>query len=407
MLKPATADQSLVRKLNTAVVLDVLRRKSPLSRAELSGVTGLNRSTVSNIINQLIEEGLVQETDFQSARVGRPGMELILNPNGGFAIGLEIGVDFLSIILTDFTAHELWRKRVLSDPGVSQLDIIERSFSLAQEAVDLGLSQGLRPLGIGLGVPGLVDIRQGKLMFAPNLKWQDVPLRLMWNQRFNLPVYIENEANAAALGEYYFGVAREVNHFIYLSAGVGLGGGIMIDGKLFRGSAGYASEIGHVTLDPQGEMCGCGKRGCWETLVGPRAVVHRVQKVLQTGSSSTLVSQNGGDLSKITFEGIVDSAMSGDPVALTALQEVGRNLGIGIANLVNIFNPELIVFGGVLNLASSILLPILEDVVCDNSLQLSCQGLRIAASAHGIDACVMGAIALVLDDILREPTFAG
>jgi predicted NBD/HSP70 family sugar kinase len=230
---------------------------------------------------------------------------------------------------------------------------------------------------------------------------------LMWNQRFNLPVYIENEANAGALGEYYFGAAREVNHFIYLSAGVGLGGGIMMDGKLFRGANGYASEIGHVTLDPQGELCGCGKRGCWETLVGPRAVVQRVQHVLSSGGPSTMASQNGGDLSLLTFEGIVEAAQSGDPVALTALQEVGRNLGIGIANLVNIFNPELIVFGGVLNLASSILLPILDAVVCDNALQLSCQGLRIAASAHGIDACVMGAIALVLDDILREPLYVG
>ncbi len=403
MFKPATADQSLVRKLNTAVVLDILRRKAPVSRAELSSVSGLNRSTISNIINQLIEDGLVQETEFQSARVGRPGMELIFNPKGGFAIGIEIGVDFLSIILTDFTANVLWRKRIHSDPNAGQLDVIESSFRLAQEAVEIGERQGLRPLGIGLGAPGLVDIRQGKLMFAPNLKWQDVPLRLMWNQRFNLPVYVENEANAAALGEYYFGVARDINHFVYLSAGVGLGGGIMIDGKLFRGAKGYASEIGHVTLDPNGELCGCGKRGCWETLVGPRAVVQRVQHVLSAGEPSMLGSQNGGDLSKLTFEGIVEAAKAGDVVALTALQEVGHNLGLGIANLVNIFNPELIVFGGVLNLASSILLPILEDVVCENSLKVSCQDLRIAVSAHGVDACVMGAIALVLDDILREP----
>jgi predicted NBD/HSP70 family sugar kinase len=261
----AAADQGLIRKLNTAVILDILRRHAPLSRAELAARTGLNRSTVSIIVNSLIEEGFVQETDLQSPKIGRPGMLLMLNPKGGFAVGVEIGVDFISVILTDFVANVLWRGRVLSDPVEDQIRVIDRASELTQQAIDTGLEQGLRPLGIGLGVPGLVDIRQGKLVFAPNLRWTNVPLRLMWSQRFDLPIFVENEANAAALGEYYFGAARGVNSFIYLSAGIGLGGGVLIDGKLFRGSNGYAGEVGHMTVDPEGELCGCGKRGCWET----------------------------------------------------------------------------------------------------------------------------------------------
>lgn len=402
----ATADQGLIRKLNTAVLLDALRRFAPLSRAELAARTGLNRSTVSIIVTSLIEEGLIQETDLQSSKVGRPGMLLELNPKGGFAIGIELGVDFISIILTDFIARVQWREQVCSDPNEDQITILDCAATLTQHALDYGLSQGLRPLGIGMGVPGLVDLRQGKLIFAPNLHWNNVPLRLIWSQRFNLPTFIENEANAAALGEYYFGAAQGVDSFIYLSAGIGLGAGIVLDGKLFRGSNGYASEVGHMTVDPNGELCGCGKRGCWETQVGPRAVLRRVRKTLESGVPSALCDLVEGDLERISFESVVQAASQGDSVALRALQEVGERLGIGVANLVNVFNPELIVLGGALNLASTILLPIVERLIRENALTPACENVRVAASAHGIDACLMGAVALVLDDILREPISA-
>lgn len=400
-----TADQGFIRKFNTAVILDYLRRFSPLSRAELAARAGLNRSTVSIIINNLIEEGFIQETDLQSSKVGRPGMLLTLNPKGGFAVGVEIGVDFISVILTDFIANVLWRERVSSDPGDDQIHILDYATELTQKAIDIGLERGLRPLGIGIGVPGLVDLRQGKLVFAPNLRWSNVPLRLMWSQRFELPIFIENEANAAALGEYYFGVARGKDNFIFLSAGIGLGGGVMIDGKLFRGSSGYAGEIGHMTIDPEGELCGCGKRGCWETKVGPRAVLRRVRKILDDGTPSLIKNFSGDNLDGITFNNVVDAAKSNDAVAMEALKDVGKYLGIGVVNLINIFNPELIVLGGALSLAHEYLLPVIENIVCESSLKPPCEHVKFAASGHETDACVMGAVALVLDDILREPIF--
>jgi predicted NBD/HSP70 family sugar kinase len=227
----------------------------------------------------------------------------------------------------------------------------------------------------------------------------------MWSQRFDLPIFIENEANAAALGEYYFGVARGVDNFIYLSAGIGLGGGVLIDGKLFRGSSGYAGEVGHMTVDPDGELCGCGKRGCWETKVGPRAVLRRVRKVLSAGTQSVIKDLAGGEPDCITIEIVIQAARQGDSVALEALQDAGEYLGMGVVNLINIFNPELIVLGGALSLANEFLMPVIEDTVCESALKPSCEAIRFAASAHGADACVMGAVALVLDDILREPMF--
>lgn len=401
-----TADQNWMRRFNRAVVLDVLRRHVSLSRAELAAHTGLNRSTISAIINGLLADGLVQETALQSDRVGRPGMLLELNPAGGFAVGVELGVDFISLIVTDFIANVLWRQRVDVDPAEEQTPRIARAFSLTQTALAAGQTHGLRPLGIGLGVPGLVDLHQGVLRLAPNLGWKDVPLRQMWTQQFNLPVFVENEANASALGEYYFGVAREVNNMVYLSAGVGLGGGVLIGGKLFRGSHGYAAELGHMVIDPNGGLCACGRRGCLETLVSPRAVIRRVREMVSAGAANTRLTAPGLDLARLTFDQVLEAAHQGDPVAVAALQTGGTYLGIGIANLINIFDPQLVVLGGSLNRASAILLPAVEQVLNDQVWNMSSETLKVVSSAHGQEACVMGSVALVLDDILREPLFA-
>jgi glucokinase len=224
--------------------------------------------------------------------------------------------------------------------------------------------------------------------------------------RFDLPLFVENEANAAALGEYYFGAAQGVKNFIFLSAGYGLGGGIVLDGKLFRGSFGYASEVGHITFDAGGELCGCGKRGCWETFVGPRVVERRVRRVIQAGARSGMREKAGGELEKITFELVLEAASEGDEVALVTLHENGRYLGIGTANLINIFNPEMIVLGGALNLASPFILPVVEQVVKEHTLSPNGENVTIIPSAHRADASVMGAVALALDEILRRPELA-
>jgi glucokinase-like ROK family protein len=401
----ATADHILVRKHNTALVLDYLRRNASISRAEVAGGTGLNRSTVSSIVNELIDENYVIETTYQSDRIGRPGLQLELNPDGGFAVGLEIGVDFLSLIISDFAGNVRWRYAEKSQPGKPREEILENAFNLVDKALEEGKVQGMRPLGIGIGVPGLIDVTHGIVKLAPNLGWRDVPLYKLWAERYNLPVYVENEANAAAMAEYYFGVARGIETFVYINAGVGLGSGIVVDGKLFRGSFGYAAEIGHMTYDPEGEICNCGRRGCYETVIGPRAVVKKVREKISQKSHSILLQSVGNDLDKITFEAVADSAMEGDEVCIAALKDVGFNLGILISSVVNVINPNMVILGGVLNYASKILVPIVKEVVQSYTLELSLQGLIFVESEFGTESCVIGATALVLDSIWREPGF--
>jgi glucokinase-like ROK family protein len=397
-----TGDQEKVRKVNRSLVLNTLRLHAPTSRAQVANVTGLTRGTVSNIVNVLIEDGLVFEDKLQDSKIGRPSILLGLRPDGGAVVGVEIGVDFISVLLTNFVAETLWEIRVQTSLSQSQTEIINQAEKYIDQALEIAKEQTLRPLGIGVGLPGLVNVRQGTLIIAPNLHWKNLPLRLMWNQRFHLPIYIDNEANLSALGEYYFGIARNVDNFIYLTSDIGLGGGIVIDGRLFRGGHGYGGEIGHIQRNPQGEQCGCGRVGCWETQVGPRAVLRRVQKEFQTNHDQLLLDACSGNLDNLTFDLVVKFALSGDLICRQAIEEVAVNLGVGIADLVNIFNPDLIVLGGAFIQGKEILQSIIEKTIFSNALQPSTDNLRIEFSKRSAEACVLGAVAVVLDDILRE-----
>ena len=193
-----------------------------------------------------------------------------------------------------------------------------------------------------------------------------------------------------------------MDNFVYLSSGVGLGGGIIVNGKLLKGGRGFAGEIGHIQRDPQGEMCGCGRRGCWETQVGPRAILQRVKRSIEADPHKTLSKIVDGDLEKLTFNQVVDCALQGDELCRAALENVGENLGTGIADLVNIFNPQMVIIGGAFNYGREIILPVLEKTIANETLPSVRQDLEVIISDQGADATVLGAIAVVLDDILRS-----
>jgi glucokinase-like ROK family protein len=398
-----TGDQALVREINLSIILNCLRETSPLSRAQLAEITGLNKTTVSSLVRELIVRQFVREIGFDSSGGGRPAVLLELNPDAGCIIGLEIGVDFILAILTDFKAHVLWRHREDTDQAEGQEAILTRALDIVRQALGVGESTHSPVLGIGVGIPGLVDISSGTLLFAPNLKWHDVPLREIFAQAFDVPIFVDNDANVAALGERYFGAAQRSKGFVYLSIGVGLGGGIVLDGQLYRGIGGYAGEIGHMTIVSDGECCNCGNRGCWETLVSQTAVVNRVRKTIEAGNVSRVSQLVEGQLERISIPIIVEAAKEGDKVTRQALEETGLYLGIGIANLINAFNPELVIFGGVVSLASDYLLPAVEKTIEERSLAWPRKMVRVMASSYGPDACVMGGVALVLHDILSRP----
>lgn len=406
-----TGDQALVREINLSIILNTLRDNAPLSRAQLAAKTGLNKTTVSSLVRELIDRQFVREIGYGRSGGGRPAMMLELNPGAGYIIGVEIGVDFILVILTDFTAHVLWRWQEEISPDQLPETILNRAINATRTAVNhyethVSPGEDNPLLGIGVGIPGLIDTDSGVVIFAPNLVWRNVPAREAFAMAFDVPIFVDNDANASAMGEHYFGAAQRVNDFVYLAAGVGLGGGIVLNGQLYRGISGYAGEIGHMTIIPDGELCNCGNRGCWETLVSQTAVIWRVHQAIESGKRSLVSQLVNDDLRRISIPLIAQAANAGDEVARQALEETGEYLGIGIANLINAFDPELVVFGGVLSFASDFLLPVIEATIRRRATVRPRVLPQVKVSAHGFDACVMGCVALVLHDILREPSLA-
>jgi glucokinase-like ROK family protein len=400
-----TGDQALVRQINLSLILNNLRKNAPISRAGLAEMTGLNKTTVSSLIQELIDRKFVREVGLEAGGKGRPARLLTLDPGAGYIVSAEIGVDFLSVICTDFAPEVIWRQQESISPDMGQHNIIDRVLALLHQGVQKGCEYCDSLLGVAVGIPGLVDQDTGRLLLAPNLGWQNVPMReILEQEHFPAPVYVDNEANMAALGELYFGAAQGYEEVLYISAGVGLGGGFVYNGLLFRGSTGYGTEFGHMTVDPAGELCNCGNRGCWETVVSQRALLRKVRTSLNE-NSTVLNSLIEGDPDRLTVPLIVEAAHAGDAVSLAAINEIGRHLGVGIASLINALNPELVVFGGILSLAGDILLPAIKNELTRRALRWNRESTEVVQARHGFDACVIGGVAAVYQSILTAPGF--
>jgi len=381
-------DQTIARRHNRAQVMNRLRVQGSVSRASLAKQTGLTRSTISRIVDELIAEKLILEGESISNGRGRPGILLSLNAQGGAAIGLEIGVNFISILLTDFLSTPIWRERITLDEGLEYEDYVNEAEKLIEVAHQKAQKRDLPLMGIGIAVWGLVSDQENLIHFAPNLKWRDVSLGNKWQEKYGVQVITENDANASALGEYYFGAGKELENFIYLSMDIGIGSGIISKGHLFRGADGYAGEIGHITIDPNGEFCSCGRRGCLETKVGRNVIVQQYLELSKSDNTN--------------LEEIIQRGEAGDEDARSIFEKAGEHLGHGIGHYINLINPHGIILGWSLGQAYDMLLPGIEKGLKKFSLPDLREDLVIIPSSNGADAALLGCIALVLDEIIRE-----
>ncbi|MBL8079910.1 MAG: ROK family transcriptional regulator [Anaerolineales bacterium] len=400
-----TGDQALVRQINLSLIMHTLRTDSPISRARLSQKTNLNKTTVSDLINELNERGFVREMGMQTSGTGRPATLLTLNPAAGYIVSCEIGVGFIEVLVTDFGPQTIWQIKQPIKSETAQDEIISQVMTLLHEAVDRGKSAADKLFGIAVGVPGMVDHSSGTILFAPNLKWRNVPLlKLLENESFGAPIFVDNEANMAALGEHYFGAAQGYKEILYLSGNVGLGGGFLSNGQLRRGASGMAAEYGHMTVDTHGELCNCGNYGCWETKVSQNSLYKKVINKVEAGESSILVEKTQGQWERLSVEMIVEAAQAGDKVAIRSLEEIGYSLGIGIASLLNALNPEIVVLGGILSIASEFLFPVVNEEIQKRALLWNRESVKIVRAAHGSDASVKGGTATVYQYILSQAT---
>jgi predicted NBD/HSP70 family sugar kinase/biotin operon repressor len=378
------ADQLTVRRLNMSAILKLLRDRGTLARADLAKELGMTRNTASNIVTELLQSGMVVETEFRREGAGRPGLLLELASNGGFAIGVEIDINRIIVIILDFKQNILWEESTKTHPSQSQNEIIATTEQLVQSALEWGKAENLKPLGIGLGLAGLVDAERGSLTYAPTLNWKDVPFKTMWENKFNVAVHLDNEANTAALGYYAYADRFNARNLAYLSIGAGMAAGLILNGQLFRGSGGFAGQAGHMKIRLDGEPCTCGDHGCWVTEVGLPALARK------TGRP------------RIDLAETAQLLRNHDETCETVIDEMAEMLGLGIANLVNIFNLDRVILGGAIRPILPFMLNKTKAVVDQRALAHPRANVKVKVSDRDNDS-VFGAAYLVLEAILSDP----
>jgi predicted NBD/HSP70 family sugar kinase len=378
-----------VRRHNLGTVLERLHLSGPLSRSDLTRLTGLNRSTVGDLLGELAALGLIEEHPGPTASgPGRPSPVVHPRPDGATVLAVEIDVDSIAVATIGLGGHVYNRVRVARprqrfSPEESVQDIAK----LAGPLLD-SLPAGHVLVGIGSAVAGITRRSDGFVHLAPNLGWRDIPLASMLAAKLDLgvPVVAANEADLGALAEHRR-VCPGVANLVYISGEVGIGAGVIVDGKPLLGSAGYAGEAGHTLINPDGRECRCGAIGCWETEAGEAALLRRAG-----------VNEATGHLDEIA-----DRAASGDEVTLRAIAEIGRWLGLGIGNLINLFNPDLVVLGGMYQRLFGFLDSSVAEGARQRTLGAPGKMARIVCSGLGPDAPLIGAAELVLSRVIDDP----
>lgn len=399
-MKVKTGNHGYLRHQNLSGVLQRIYEDAPVSRIELARSTGLNKATISSLVADLLDNRFVREIgEGTEKRAGRREVLLDLDPRRGCLLSAEIGVGFISVVCADFKAGIVWSERELTDdlePG----GVLDKTVAILERARKVGEEKTGALQGIAVGIPGLIDRESGKLLIAPNLGWNDVEILSFFQAKFDVPVFIDNEATFAALGERYFGVARGKRDVLYISAGVGIGGGLIIGGRIYNGAGGFASEFGHMMMDPGGLKCGCGNTGCWETQASQAALFRNLKAELG-GGKKTAISRKA--IKELSVAAVVEAARMGDPAALGALETTAGHLAIGIDSLVKAFDPEIVVFGGILSLAGEFLLPMVERELANRSMVVGRRVTPVVLAQFGSDAAAMGGIAKIFQSILADP----
>ncbi len=387
---------ALVRRWNTARMFHALREVGVASHGELVAMTGLDPATVTAVLHQLRADGWVRVADRDEAgarppqpgaagRTGRPPVRLTLDEGAGLLVGARLEPGTVRLVATTIGGRPraAWQGPAGADP--------DGALSALEDGVDALLSDlgaarsAVRALGVG--VPGLVA-RDGRVVFGPNLGWRDVPLRTRLAATWSVPVVVDNDTKAAALAERLFGAAREVRDFVLVAGHSGIGGAVHLDGRLVRGAGGFAGELGHVTVEEGGRLCGCGDRGCLEAYLSERAIEAQLR---ERG-----VAVPG-------YEGAAALAAAGEATVLAVLDGAGARLGRALADVVDLLDPECIVLAGSLAHVAPYLTPAVERALAAPKLARYRGPCRVVVSPLGPDAVPMGGVALAMDVLVAAP----
>ncbi|MCE6996312.1 ROK family transcriptional regulator [Saccharothrix sp. S26] len=400
----STADHVTVRRHNLSVVLSHLRDHGPRSRARLAEETGLNKTTVSSLVAELVDRGLVGEGETERATVGRPGQIIRLDGEHVVAVGAEVNVGYLSVLVLNLRGQVVTRQRIALDTAAMDPALVLSRLARLLDTALLGV--GVHPVGVAIAVPGLVEADTGVVRAAPNLGWTDVPVVAEINRLLGEPPYpvlLDNEANLAALAEVEAQGLDRDGDLILVTGAAGIGSGIVVGGRLLRGARGFAGEAGHMRVREGGPQCACGHTGCWEAAVGLNALLAAVPGHEPPHTSAHDPEQDPlPDLERRLAE-IGDRAAAGDARVLDAIAEVDRWLSVGAGILVTVFNPHVLVLGGYFAALRPWIAGSLRDELRGHVFARDGGGTRVAFSPLGFSGSVRGGASQVLDRVFRDP----
>lgn len=383
----ARVNPALIRQLNAARVFHAVRLTPGASQRRLSELTGLDKATISAVVGQLVDDGLLSGVKASSGRPGRPEVALTVAPQAGVLIGARLELGSVRLMAASLAGDPI---RTVQHPvGREPDEALALLTRTVPELIDaLGAEYGpVRALGVG--VPALFD-EHGALALAPNLGWRDVPVRERLRAELHVPVYVDNDTKAAVLAETLFGTCREAQDILFVAGQSGIGAALYLGGRLYRGHSGFAGELGHVKVRPGGRPCGCGGRGCLEAYASEAAM-------LRSAAEAGLPARD--------LPALVTAANEGDRTARRILRQAGDLLGNACADLVTLLNPERIVLGGAIAAAASYLIPRMRTRLDRRALGPPRARCVVQASSFGEDAVTMGGVALALEGVLSLPAW--
>lgn len=385
-------------------IMDVVRRLGPIARTDIARVTGLSTPAVSQLVKRLLQVGFLQEDGFDVSTGGRRPVLLKISPEALFAVGVDIGAAKLRVAVTNLQTKIIKSKTQLTHPEEGKDKTIRKVIDTVKQLVgESGISWN-KIQGIGVGISGVVNHQKGICLFWPNVEgWENVPLGKILEKEFQVPVLVDDSARTMALAEHWCGAARDVENFIFVNVGIGVGAAIFFHGQLYRGTSGTAGELGHTTVEENGPRCSCGNYGCLETLASGPAIARRAKKALEEGVISLIDKLSRGDPSKITPELVVEAARKGDKLAFNLMEKTGEYLGIAIANVLNLFNPELVIIGAGVSRAGDLILDPVKRTVKARALETTSSKAKIVISEMGDESGALGGAILILQKIFELP----
>ncbi|HXX65296.1 MAG TPA: ROK family transcriptional regulator [Bacteroidota bacterium] len=401
MKTPRSDSRSKVDKKNEIrriLVQRALLDHGPLSITDLAKMTGMTLPVASNIVSLLKKERLVvQSKEKNSNQAGRPPSIVKLNGAAGFILGIDIGRLFTNFIILDLETNivgDTRRKSIALSNDIKLIDDLEREIKIVLSEAKVSWS---KLLGIGISLPGMVKGREG--LGETYFNFGDAPARELLSKRFTKPVHLEHDLEAMAFGERWFGAAKEVDNALCVNIGWGLGLGIIIDGEVYYGENGYAGEFGHIQVVKNGDLCYCGKRGCLETVASGRAITKIARDRISRDATTIMTTEQHLRIDQIDAGAVLKAASQGDQFSIEILEEAGRHLGAGVAILINLLNPALIILGGGVSTATPYLLESVRASAMKHSLVNLNRDVKFTVSSLGNKAGALGVAVYLAEDL--------